>query len=83
MKVDVAQMAPLRKHFLALVLLLIGFCRLAPAGVAQDDLIISLIPSFSWDMKESAGHEDDSGKNRMSAGGGISLRIRQATFAVA
>jgi hypothetical protein len=34
-------------------------------------------------MKESAGHEDDSGKNRMSAGGGISLRIRQATFAVA
>ena len=34
-------MAPLRKHFLALVLLLIGFCQLAPAGVAQDDLIIA------------------------------------------
>jgi putative transposase len=44
---------------------------------------LSLIPSFSLDMKESAGRRGDSGKNRRSAGGGISLRIRQATFAAA
>ena len=43
----------------------------------------SLIPSFSLDMKESAGRRGDSGKNRRSAGGGISLRIRPATFAAA
>jgi hypothetical protein len=34
-------------------------------------------------MKESAGRRGDSRKNRRSAGGGISLRIRQATFAAA
>jgi hypothetical protein len=43
----------------------------------------SLIPSFSLGMKESAGRRGDSGKNRRSAGGGISLRIRSATFAAA
>ena len=31
-------------------------------------------------MKESVGHRGDSGKNRMSGGGGISLRIRQGHF---
>src|SRR5208282_4483466 len=37
-------------------------------------------PHFPWDTKESVGGRDDSGKNRVSAGVGISLRIRQDAF---
>jgi hypothetical protein len=37
-------------------------------------------PHSCWDTKESIDHGSDSGKNRMSGAGGISLRIRQYDF---
>jgi len=37
-------------------------------------------PHSRWDTNESIDHGSDSGKNRMSGAGGISLRIRQYDF---